>query len=81
MTNEIKEGLEGVVAARTRLADRRRREGRLWLAGFSLEELAPNAHFEEMATCCGMASYGLRAVGVISQSAVELVPARGTLNP
>ena len=49
MTNEIKEGLEGVVAARTQLSGIDGEKGRLWLAGFSLEELAPNAHFEEMA--------------------------------
>ena len=49
MTNEIKEGLEGVVAARTRLSGIDGEKGRLWLAGFSLEELAPNAHFEETA--------------------------------
>ena len=49
MTNEIKEGLEGVVAARTRLSGIDGEKGRLWLAGFSLEELAANAHFEEMA--------------------------------
>ena len=49
MTNEIKEGLESVVAARTRLSGIDGEKGRLWLAGFSLEELAPNAHFEEMA--------------------------------
>ena len=49
MTNEIKEGLEGVVAARTRLSGIDGEKGRLWLAGFSLEKLASNAHFEEMA--------------------------------
>ena len=49
MTNAIKEGLEGVVAARTRLSGIDGAKGRLWLAGFSLEELAPNAHFEETA--------------------------------
>jgi citrate synthase len=49
MTNAIKEGLEGVVAARTLLSGIDGAKGRLWLAGFSLEELAPNAHFEETA--------------------------------
>jgi len=49
MTNEIKEGLEGVVAARTQLSGIDGEKGRLWLAGFSLEELALNAHFEETA--------------------------------
>ncbi len=47
MSNWIKEGLEGVVAARTRLSGIDGEKGRLWLAGFSVEELAPNAHFEE----------------------------------
>ena len=49
MTNEIKEGLEGVVAARTQLSGIDGEKGRLWLAGFSLEGLASNAHFEETA--------------------------------
>ena len=47
MTNAIKDGLEGVVAARTRLSGIDGETGRLWLAGFPLEELAPCAHFEE----------------------------------
>ena len=47
MANAIKGGLEGVVAARTRLSGIDGETGRLWLAGFSVEELAPSAHFEE----------------------------------
>ena len=49
MADAIKQGLAGVVAARTRLSGIDGTTGRLWLAGFSLEELAPNADFEETA--------------------------------
>ena len=49
MADAIKQGLAGVVAARTRLSGIDGEKGRLWLAGFSLEELAPNADFEETA--------------------------------
>ena len=47
MTVAIEEGLEGVVAARTRLSGIDGEEGRLWLGGFPVEELAPKARFEE----------------------------------
>ena len=47
MTVGIEEGLEGVVAARTRLSGIDGEEGRLWLGGFPVEELAPKACFEE----------------------------------
>ena len=47
MTVAIEEGLEGVVAARTRLSGTDGEEGRLWLGGFPVEELAPKACFEE----------------------------------
>ena len=47
MTVAIEEGLEGVVAARTRLSGIDGEEGRLWLAGLPVEELAPRACFEE----------------------------------
>ena len=43
----VEEGLEGVVAARTRLSGIDGEKGRLWLAGFPVEELAPRACFEE----------------------------------
>ena len=47
MTVAIEEGLEGVIAARTRLSGIDGEEGRLWLGGFPVEELAPKARFEE----------------------------------
>ena len=47
MTVGIEEGLEGVVAARTRLSGIDGEKGRLWLGGFPVEELAPKACFEE----------------------------------
>ncbi|MBZ5596050.1 MAG: citrate synthase/methylcitrate synthase [Acidobacteriia bacterium] len=43
------QGLEGVVAARTRLSHVDGEAGRLTLAGYAAEELAPHAGFEEVA--------------------------------
>lgn len=44
----FREGLEGIVAARTRLSHVDGQIGELLIAGFPLEELAPNATFEEV---------------------------------
>jgi len=49
MANETHEGLEGVVAASTRLSLVDGAAGRLTLAGYPVEEIAPRASFEEMA--------------------------------
>jgi citrate synthase len=43
------EGLEGVVAAATRLSQVDGEGGRLTIAGYAVEDLAPNATFEEVA--------------------------------
>lgn len=43
------DGLEGVVATSTRLSDVDGEGGRLTLAGYAVEELAPHATFEEVA--------------------------------
>ena len=43
------QGLEGVVAAETRLSDVDGDAGKLTLAGYSVEDLAPHASFEEVA--------------------------------
>ena len=43
------EGLEGVVATSTRLSQVDGEGGRLTLAGYAVEDLAPNASFEEVA--------------------------------
>src|SRR5215470_8254593 len=50
MLNEptFKPGLEGVVAAETRLSSVDGLAGELVIAGFPLEEIAPKATFEEM---------------------------------
>src|ERR1700710_2028221 len=48
MDTQIKEGLEGVVAAATRLSSVDGEAGVLLLAGFPVEEIAPRATFEEM---------------------------------
>ena len=45
---QIREGLEGVVAATTRLSSVDGEAGVLLLAGFPVEEIAPRASFEEM---------------------------------
>ncbi|HEX9761780.1 MAG TPA: citrate/2-methylcitrate synthase, partial [Acidimicrobiia bacterium] len=44
----FKPGLEGIVAAQTRLSSVDGQKGELIIAGFSLEELAANARFEEV---------------------------------
>lgn len=44
----FREGLEGIVAARTRLSHVDGQKGELLIAGFPLQELAPNATFEEV---------------------------------
>ena len=43
------DGLEGVVAASTRLSDVDGEAGRLTLAGYAVEDLAPRAAFEDVA--------------------------------
>jgi citrate synthase len=48
MDTQIREGLEGVVAAATRLSSVDGEAGVLLLAGFPVEEIAPRATFEEM---------------------------------
>ena len=48
MNDEYKPGLEGVVAARTRLSRVDGQAGTLVLAGYPVEELAPRASFEEV---------------------------------
>jgi citrate synthase len=45
----MSEGLEGVVAAATRLSDVDGERGRLTIAGYAVEELAPRATFEDVA--------------------------------
>jgi citrate synthase len=48
MDTRIKQGLEGVVAATTRLSSVDGEAGVLLLAGYPVEEIAPRATFEEM---------------------------------
>src|ERR1700751_3767352 len=49
MTGGMTQGLEGVVAATTRLSHVDGEAGQLILAGYAVEDLAPNASFEEVA--------------------------------
>lgn len=46
---EYREGLEGIVAARTRLSHVDGQKGELLIAGFAVDELAPQASYEEVA--------------------------------
>jgi citrate synthase len=46
--NRFIPGLEGVVASQTRLSHIDGKAGELYIGGFALEELAPNATFEEV---------------------------------
>lgn len=48
ITPDFVPGLQGVVAAKTRLSSVDGQRGELIIAGFPLEEIAPNATFEEM---------------------------------
>ncbi|HSF42887.1 MAG TPA: citrate/2-methylcitrate synthase, partial [Thermoanaerobaculia bacterium] len=48
MSDGTKQGLEGVVAATTRLSSVDGEAGVLLLAGYPVEEIAPRASFEEM---------------------------------
>jgi citrate synthase len=48
MSSETRQGLEGIVAASTRLSSVDGEAGELLLAGFPVEEIAPRASFEEM---------------------------------
>jgi citrate synthase len=48
-TKGFSAGLEGVVAAETRMSDVDGEAGRLIIAGFPVEEIAPKASFEELA--------------------------------
>ena len=47
-TTEFRSGLEGVVAAQTRLSHVDGQKGELIVGGYAIEELAPNATFEEV---------------------------------
>jgi citrate synthase len=49
MTGGMTQGLEGIVAATTRLSHVDGEAGQLILAGYAVEDLAPNATFEEVA--------------------------------
>jgi citrate synthase len=49
MPTETQSGLEGVIAATTRLSRIDGEVGRLIMAGYSVEEIAPRASFEQMA--------------------------------
>ena len=49
MPSQKQSGLEGLVAAATRLSRVDGAAGKLILAGYAVEEIAPRASFEEMA--------------------------------
>jgi citrate synthase len=63
-------GLEGVVAAETALSMVDGERGELIIAGYPIEELAPNATFEEVVSLLGVSPAGERS---ISRLAYEVV--------
>ncbi|HSK37378.1 MAG TPA: citrate/2-methylcitrate synthase, partial [Actinomycetota bacterium] len=48
MADATGKGLEGVVAAQTRISDVDGQQGRLWYAGYDIADLAAHASFEEI---------------------------------
>src|SRR5881394_1754863 len=56
------QGLEGVVAAETALSMVDGERGELIIAGYPVEELAPNATFEETVALLGVSPTGDRAI-------------------
>ena len=47
MADATGKGLEGVVAAQTRISDVDGQQGKLWYAGYDIADLAAHATFEE----------------------------------
>jgi citrate synthase len=73
-SSQLIRGLEGVVAAETRLCDLDGRNGRLAYAGYDIDELARHATFEEVAFL--LWHDGLPGRGELDRFRTELVAAR-----
>lgn len=58
----MNQGLEGVVAAETALSMVDGERGELIIAGYAVEELAPNATFEEVVALLGVSAAGDRTI-------------------
>ena len=63
----MSQGLEGVVAAETALSMVDGERGELIIAGYSVEELAPNATFEETVQLLGVSPAGDREMPPIAR--------------
>ncbi|HUJ14713.1 MAG TPA: citrate synthase/methylcitrate synthase [Thermoanaerobaculia bacterium] len=61
----MNQGLEGIVAAQTSLSMVDGERGELIIAGYPVEELAPNASFEEVVSLLGVSPKGDRALSPV----------------
>jgi citrate synthase len=73
----MNQGLEGVVAAETALSMVDGERGELIIAGYPVEELAPNATFEETAALLGVSSDGDRNLPPIAYHVLRAAAGRG----
>src|SRR5579884_3091381 len=62
----MNQGLEGIVAAETSLSMVDGERGELIIAGYPVEELAPNATFEEVVSLLGVSPQGDRTIPQIA---------------
>src|SRR5438128_11943497 len=72
----MNQGLEGVVAAETSLSMVDGERGELIIAGYPVEELAPNATFEETVSLLGVSPSGDRNLPPIAYDVLRAAAAR-----
>ena len=72
----MNQGLEGVVAAETALSMVDGERGELISAGYPVQELAPNATFEETVSLLGVSPGGDRTLPPIAQEVLRAAAAR-----
>jgi len=72
----MNQGLEGVVAAETALSMVDGERGELIIAGYPVQELAPNATFEETVSLLGVSPGGDRTLPPIAQEVLRAAAAR-----
>ena len=73
----MNQGLEGVVAAETSLSMVDGERGELIIAGYPVEELAPNATFEETVTLLGVSPAGDRTLPPVAFEVLRASARRG----
>jgi citrate synthase len=78
MADATGKGLEGVVAAQTRISDVDGQQGRLWYAGYDIADLAAHASFEE--TIHLLHHLELPTAAQLSET-VAMLQAESTLDP